>query len=80
VSTLVLALYVQSDLIAPGNTDLEIYWAIVPLVLFWQCRVWLATARGAMHDDPIVYAARDWLSWVIAAIAVGIVTIARLTA
>jgi 4-hydroxybenzoate polyprenyltransferase len=80
VSTLVLALYVQSDLITPGSTDLEIYWAIVPLVLFWQCRVWLTTARGAMHDDPIVYAARDWLSWVIAAVAVGIVTIARLTA
>jgi hypothetical protein len=35
-------------------------------MLFWQCRLWLSTARGYMHDDPIVYAARDWVSWIVA--------------
>ena len=34
-------------------------------MLFWQCRIWLATARGRMHDDPIVYAAKDPTSWFI---------------
>ena len=36
---------------------------MVPLFLFWQCRLWLSTSRGYMHDDPIVYAAKDWVSW-----------------
>ena len=66
VATMVLALYVQSEL-RPGS---DLYptgsWALVPLTLFWQCRVWLATSRGNMHDDPIVYAARDWVSWLVA--------------
>ena len=37
---------------------------MVPLILFWQCRLWLATARGHMLDDPILYSAKDWVSWI----------------
>jgi 4-hydroxybenzoate polyprenyltransferase len=64
VASLVLALYVQSEL-APHGHQATLSWIIVPLVLFWECRVWLATARGEMHDDPIVFAAHDWISWAI---------------
>jgi 4-hydroxybenzoate polyprenyltransferase len=74
VSTTVLALYVQSDSVAARYTHPELLWLIVPLVLFWQCRLWLSTARGYMHDDPIVYAARDRVSWLTAA-AVSVVFI-----
>jgi hypothetical protein len=35
---------------------------VIPLLLFWQCRLWLSASRGYMTDDPIVYAARDWVS------------------
>jgi hypothetical protein len=41
-------------------------------MLFWQCRIWLATSRGEMHDDPIVFAARDWVSWLVAAACFGV--------
>jgi hypothetical protein len=44
----------------------------VPLILFWQCRIWLATARGRMHHDPIVFAARDWVSWLVTICAFGV--------
>jgi 4-hydroxybenzoate polyprenyltransferase len=77
-SCLVLALYVQSDL-AVGATSLdELHWAIVPLMLFWQCRIWLATARGKMHDDPIVFAAKDPVSWVVCGGVLVIATLAHL--
>jgi 4-hydroxybenzoate polyprenyltransferase len=69
-SSIVLALYVQSRNVVPVTQHLELMWAIVPLMLFWQCRLWLATGRGYMHDDPIVYAAKDWVSWVTAACVV----------
>lgn len=76
-SCVVLALYVQVEattgrFVAPG-----LLWGLVPLFLFWQCRLWLSTSRGYMHDDPIIYAARDWVSWTVAAAAVLILAMAK---
>ena len=62
VACMVLALYVQSNEVAERYANPAVLWAIVPLILFWQCRLWLATLRGQMHDDPLVFAARDWVS------------------
>lgn len=44
----------------------------VPLILFWQCSLWLATIRDRMHDDPMVFAVRDPVTW---AVAVGVVVL-----
>lgn len=65
VSSTLLALYVQSELVAQRYQHQQALWAIVPLMLLWQCRLWLATARGRMNDDPIVFAAKDWVSQLI---------------
>lgn len=67
VTSLVLALYVQSEVMPAGDHRPTLAWGIVPLILFWQCRLWLVTMRGEMHHDPIVFAARDWVSWVVTA-------------
>jgi hypothetical protein len=64
-SSVVLALYVQSATASNLYQRPEVLLGLVPLLMFWQCRLWLATARGYMHDDPIVYAARDWVSWCV---------------
>ncbi len=64
-SAIVLALYVQSDTASRAYQHPSVLWGVIPLILFWQCRLWLSTARGYMHDDPIVYAARDWVSWLV---------------
>jgi 4-hydroxybenzoate polyprenyltransferase len=66
VSCLVLALYVQSPIVAQNYVSPEILGAEVVLILFWQCRLWLATIRGHIHDDPIVFAGKDWVSWLVA--------------
>jgi hypothetical protein len=65
-SCVVLALFVSSHAALYQYRAPEILWAVIPLILFWQCRLWLATERGHMHDDPIVYASRDWVSWMVA--------------
>ncbi|MDE2184014.1 MAG: UbiA family prenyltransferase [Alphaproteobacteria bacterium] len=70
-SAVVLSLYVQSQAAMQIYTRPQLLWALIPLLLFWQCRLWLSTARGYMHDDPIVYAARDWVSWLVFAGIVG---------
>ena len=66
-SSVVLALFVASAAASTQYASPELLWGTVPLILFWQCRLWLATARGYMLDDPIVYAVRDWVSWATAA-------------
>jgi 4-hydroxybenzoate polyprenyltransferase len=78
VASLVLALYVQSELGSPLGREPTVAWVLVPLVLFWQCRVWLATSRGRMNDDPIVFAARDWVSWLVAGCAFGVLLLGPL--
>jgi 4-hydroxybenzoate polyprenyltransferase len=65
VTSLVLALYVQSEIMPANDHRPTLAWGIVPLILFWQCRLWLVTSRGGMHHDPILYAARDWVSWAV---------------
>jgi 4-hydroxybenzoate polyprenyltransferase/phosphoserine phosphatase len=74
-SSVVLALFVQSEATAQHYASPSLLWFVVPLLLFWQCRMWLSGARGYMHHDPIIYAARDWVSWTIGA-AMAVVLIA----
>ena len=71
-SAVVLSLYVQSDTALHTYARPAMLWGVIPLLLFWQCRLWLSTSRGYMNDDPIVYAARDWVSWLVFAGVVGV--------
>jgi len=76
-SSLVLALYVQNEAESGRFARPGLLWLIVPLVLLWNCRIWLATARGYMHHDPILYAARDRVTWAIAACTAAAMLAAR---
>lgn len=62
-SVLVLSLYVHSNVAVDAYAHPSALWIIVPVLLFWQCRLWIATSRGEMHDDPIVFSIKDRISW-----------------
>tara|TARA_R110000787_G_scaffold110809_10_gene219589 strand:- start:34517 stop:36007 length:1491 start_codon:yes stop_codon:yes gene_type:complete len=38
------------------------------VLAFWLLRMWYLAVRGDMHDDPIYFAVKDWLSVVLGAI------------
>lgn len=76
-ASLVLALFIQNEATGARYASPGLLWGIVPLALFWQCRIWLSTARGYMHDDPIVYAVRDWVSWLVVLFAMTLMVAAR---
>ncbi len=76
-ASLVLALYVQSEAATGRFAAPGLLWGIVPLVLLWNCRMWLSTARGYMHHDPILYAARDRVTWAIVLAVVAVMLAAR---
>jgi len=40
----------------------QILWMLCPLLLYWVSRAWLIAHRGAMHDDPVVFALLDRVS------------------
>jgi 4-hydroxybenzoate polyprenyltransferase len=63
VAIMVLGLYVNSTVAEAQYRWPAALWAAGPFLLLWLCRLWLATARGEMHEDPIVYSMRDWVSW-----------------
>jgi len=76
LAVLVSAFYINSPNIEILYRHPELLWPIGPLLLYWVSRIWLIAHRGGMHDDPIVFAATDRGSWVIAALIGGLVWLA----
>ena len=58
LSSLVLALYINSDSVTLLYKRPELLWATVPLLLYFIARLWVACGRGELHDDPVVYLTR----------------------
>jgi len=67
-AVMVLALYINSTEIRTLYQTPALLWFIIPCIAYWISRVWLKTHRGEMHDDPVVFAAKDWQSLVIGAL------------
>ncbi len=65
MSCLVLALYLNDPKTVTLYRSPQLLWLVCPIVLYWVSRVWLRTFRGQMPDDPIVFAIKDRLSWVL---------------
>lgn len=72
VSILVLALYINSDVVRNLYKAPEYLWVICLVLMYWVSRIWLLTNRGFMSHDPVLFALRDkgsWLGGLIVAVA-----------
>jgi 4-hydroxybenzoate polyprenyltransferase len=65
ISVMVLALYIQDQTTVALYRYPQVIWLACPLLLFWISRTWLLTHRGHMHDDPVVFAIKDRVSWLV---------------
>ncbi|MRW93020.1 UbiA family prenyltransferase [Duganella sp. FT80W] len=72
----VLALYINSPEVRVLYRQPQLLWLVIPLMAYWITRVWLKTHRGEMHDDPVVFAAKDWQSLLIGGLIFGIACLA----
>lgn len=68
LSVLVLALYINSPESQALYSRPEALWLLCPLLMLWISRAWMKAHRGTMHDDPVVFAATDRFSLLVAAI------------
>jgi len=60
----VFALYISSDVVRPLYRHPEALWLICLILMYWLARALLMAHRRLMPDDPIVFALRDWNSYV----------------
>ena len=77
LAVLVMALYVNSEAVTQlyhGHS--KVLLGVCPLLLYWISRVWLIAHRGRMHDDPIVFALKDRVSYLIGAATVTVMWLA----
>jgi 4-hydroxybenzoate polyprenyltransferase len=77
LSVLVLALYIQDSHTTALYATPTWIWPACPLLLYWISRVWILAHRGRMHDDPVVFAVKDPVSWVVGILFLGVFGLAR---
>ena len=65
LAVLVLAIYITNPVVTQLYANPAALWFACPVLLYWISRVWLLAHRGLLHDDPIVFALKDKLSWLI---------------
>ncbi len=76
LSSLVLAIYIHSDVTKRLYAHPGWLWLLVPALLYWTSRVWVLVGRGEMDEDPIVFAARDGVTWALAVATVAVLLMA----
>jgi len=76
ISVLVFALYLNSEQVTRLYSSTDPLWGICALLMYWIGRIWLLAHRGEMDDDPIVFAARDPISYAVALAAAAILFLA----
>jgi 4-hydroxybenzoate polyprenyltransferase len=65
LSVLVLALYINGREVTSLYRHPQLIWLACPLLLFWISRLWFITNRGQMNEDPVVFATRDPVSYLV---------------
>jgi len=73
LAVLVLALYINSTASEALYRHPQVLWLLCPMLLYWISRVWLIAHRGAMHDDPVVFALTDGVSRIVLLICASVV-------
>ncbi len=76
MSVLILALYMNSEEMIQQYKSPLYLWLLCPIMLFWIGRFWLLTLRGHMLHDPILYALKDKISYLVLAAVMAILQIA----
>ena len=76
LAVLVLALYIDTDVVRTLYSRPELLWLVCPLMLYLVSRIWMLARRGDLVDDPVLFAIQDWRSQVVMVLGVGVILLA----
>ncbi|WP_099092055.1 UbiA family prenyltransferase [Paludisphaera borealis] len=62
---LVFCLYLNSPDVRTHYGRPEVLWLSCPLLLYWISRIWFLAYREQLDDDPVAFALRDRISYLI---------------
>ncbi len=68
LSIMVMILYIHDLQASRLYSEPMWLWGISMILLFWVSRVWLLAYRGHMDEDPVLFALRDKVSYIVAII------------
>ena len=72
VAVLVLGLYLNSPEVKLLYQRPFLLWGICAILTYWLGRIFVLTERGEMRQDPVIFAATDWISQLAAGLIVAI--------
>jgi 4-hydroxybenzoate polyprenyltransferase len=64
-SALVYCLYITGDEVVSLYRRPDMLWLGLPMLLYWIGRVWLLALRREVHEDPLLFALRDRVSYLV---------------
>lgn len=64
-AVLMMVLFLINDAFNRPYANPQWLWVFPAALFLWNARVWLVGQRGELHDDPVVFAIKDRLSWML---------------
>jgi 4-hydroxybenzoate polyprenyltransferase len=74
-AVLVVALYLSSAEVRVLYSHPHRMWLICPLLLYWISRVLVLSNRNQLHQDPVIFALTDRVSWLTGLLAALIIAV-----
>jgi 4-hydroxybenzoate polyprenyltransferase/phosphoserine phosphatase len=78
-SVVVFGLFISAPETVATYASHQLLWVAGLGLIYWQARLWIKTSRGEMHDDPLVFAMRDFGSRLTMLSVFAIMVAARFT-
>lgn len=63
-AVVVFGLFISAPSTQARYASGQLLWLVAIGLIYWSARLWIKTVRGEMHDDPIVFALKDFGSCV----------------
>jgi len=76
LAALVLTLYIDSPAVTILYKHPMYLWLLCPVVLYWISRIWFIAGRGELDEDPILFAAKDSVTYWVAGFAAMVMLLA----
>lgn len=58
-AVVVFGLFISAAETQARYVSAQLLWFVAIGLIYWLARLWIKTARGEMHDDPLVFALKD---------------------
>lgn len=74
--SILLALYVTGSSFSVHYNNASLTLLLSPLFLYWITRIWIQACRLELHEDPVLFAAKDRITYLVGFVSIAVLAIA----